>query len=182
MKSLIKLLAIAWLMPGLALAQSASPVVQNGNHVLLTAPDATPSSVKVIVPNAAGAFEVWAGGSLRQKIDGAGKSIVGITTVTPAATPVEGTNDCKVRVCIVPTAAASAAIGLPSSPTAGEVHTIINTGPNAVRVKAYGTPGINGAAAGTYIPLATFQQADCVASSTTAWQCSLETVPTPAGP
>lgn len=182
MKRILALTAL--LMPLVALADSdTAPVVVNGNHVSVVAPNATPSSLNLMVPNAGGVFTIQTGNTERFRIDGAGKTSGGTPVIiTPAATPVEGTNDIKARVSVFPTAAASTAACLPSVPTVGEIHLVVNKGPNAVRVKACGTPGINGAAAGTYIPLATFQAAECVADTTTSWQCNLKTVPTPAGP
>ena len=106
-----------------------------------------------------------------------------VAVPTMAATPAAGTNDfTRGAVNVVPTAASGAAAGMSGSPTAGDEYIIFNSGPNAIRVKAYGTPGINGAAAGTYIPLATMQYARCIASSATAYICQTGTVPTPAGP
>ncbi len=102
-------------------------------------------------------------------------------TITPAATPAAGTNDIR-PLSVFPTAAAGASAGLPATVVTGQVYTVCNGGPNAVRVKAYGTPGINGGAAGTYIPLAAAQCVDCVGSSSTNYNCSLGVVPTPAGP
>lgn len=101
---------------------------------------------------------------------------------TMAATPAAGTNDFKPGLNVVPTAAANTAACLAAVPSPGDSYEIFNNGPNAIRVKACGTPGINGAAAGSYIPLATFQKASCHANSATAYLCDVKTVPTPAGP
>lgn len=101
---------------------------------------------------------------------------------TLAATPVAATNDFKLGLNVIPTAAANAAAILPTPVSAGVTSTLINTGPNAVRVKAGGTNTINGSAAGAYIPLAIAAQADCIAESATNWRCSTSVVPTPAGP
>lgn len=101
---------------------------------------------------------------------------------TFAATPAAGTNDIKKGFNAIPTAAANTAGCLPAVPVVGDTFEGFNTGPNAVRVKACGTPGINGAAAGTYIPVAAATYFRCVANTATAYQCGTLAVPTPAGP
>jgi hypothetical protein len=101
---------------------------------------------------------------------------------TMAATPVAGVNVFSPGVNVVPTAAANTAALLPATPVPGQVFTIINNGPNAVRVKAGGAAAINGGAAGNYISVATLQQAECVTIGAAAHNCALKTVPTPAGP
>jgi hypothetical protein len=101
---------------------------------------------------------------------------------TFAATPAAGTNDIKKGFNAIPTAAANTAACLPAVPVAGDVFEGMNTMANSVRVKACGTPGINGAAAGTYFPVAAATYFRCVASSATAYQCGTLAVPTPAGP
>lgn len=103
-------------------------------------------------------------------------------TVTMAATPVAGTNDFKIGVNVVPTAAANTAALMPTPAAAGQSLVAINTMANAVRIKPGGTNTINGGSAGAYIPLAAQTMAECVSLSTTAWQCSTKVVPTPAGP
>lgn len=101
---------------------------------------------------------------------------------TFAATPAAGTNDIKKGFNAIPTAAANTAACLPAVPVAGDVFEGMNTMANAVRVKACGTPGINGAAAGTYLTVAAATYFRCTASSATAYQCGTLAVPTPAGP
>lgn len=101
---------------------------------------------------------------------------------TFAATPAAGTNDLKVGFNAVPTAAANTAACLPAVPDVGDTVEGFNSMANTVRVKACGTPGINGAAAGTYIPLATMNYFRCTAETATAWRCGTLAVPTPAGP
>ncbi len=102
---------------------------------------------------------------------------------TFAATPAAGTNDLKPgKFNAVPTAAANAAACLPSVPVAGQVVEGFNTMANAVRVKACGTPGINGGASGTYFPVAAATYFKCVADTATNWNCGSLAVPTPAGP
>lgn len=101
---------------------------------------------------------------------------------TMAATPVAGTNKFQEGVNVVPTAAANTAALLPATPVPGQIFTIINSGPNAIRVKAGGAAAINGGSTGNYISVATLQQADCVTIGAAAHNCSIKTVPTPAGP
>jgi hypothetical protein len=102
---------------------------------------------------------------------------------TAAATPVAATNKVVAgSFNAIPTAAANTAVCLPAVPEVGDSFEGINAGPNTVRLKACGTPGINGAAAGTYIPLATMTYFTCFANSATAYQCGTLAVPTPAGP
>lgn len=101
---------------------------------------------------------------------------------TMAATPVAATNDFKLGLNVVPTAAANTAALMPTPVTAGQRLTIVNNSGAAVRIKAGGTNTINGSAGGAYIPLAVAAIADCTASTTTNWYCSTGAVPTPAGP
>lgn len=102
---------------------------------------------------------------------------------TMAATPAAGTNDIKAGYFnAIPTAAANTAACLPAVPTPGSSYQGCNEGPNAVRVKACGTPGINGAAAGTYLSVATKACFTCDAPTSAAYDCQTGTVPTPAGP
>lgn len=162
----------------------------NGNLNLSAGSDAN-AVLNLIAPGAGiSAINLGVGGTQQANFNTTGLTFdaasVGVNLApyvpTLAATPVAGTNDLQ-RLSIVPTAAANAAAGLPAVPVAGSCYKIVNTGPNSIRVKAYGTPGINGAAAGTYIPLATMVTADCCASSATAWYCGTSAgVPTPAGP
>lgn len=101
---------------------------------------------------------------------------------TFAATPAAGTNDIKKGYNAIPTAAANTAACLPAVPVAGDTFEGFNSMANTVRIKACGTPGINGAAAGTYFPVATMNYFRCVAKSATAYECGTLVVPTPAGP
>ena len=102
---------------------------------------------------------------------------------TMAATPVIGTNNILQGMNVIPTAAANAAaiIGA-STPVPGQQFTIVNTGPNSVRLKSGGGATMNGATAGGYVVLATLQTAECIASSATNYNCHLAVNPTPAGP
>lgn len=112
-----------------------------------------------------------------------GAGVVSVPYVpTFAATPVAGTNIVQSGLNIFPTAAANTAVLLPLVPTLGASYRFFNNGPNTVRVKAQGTPGVNGAAAGTYVPVLTFQAGECIGQSATNYACQLYTVPTPAGP
>lgn len=99
---------------------------------------------------------------------------------TMSANPTPGVNDLKRGFNAIPTAASSTKACLAPVPVAGDVFEGINTGPNAVSIVTCGTPGINGAAAGTGIPLATKTYFRCVANSSTAYQCGTLAVPTPA--
>jgi hypothetical protein len=188
MKATISLLFIL-LVPAFASAQ----VVVNGNHVQLTAPDATPASVKLVSPNAGGTVEIWSGGSKRESWSGAGVKTVENSAVvamapyvpTPVATPVAATNQGLWTVNAIPTAAANTAFIIATPAAAGQKATFINTGPNAVRAKAGGSNTINGSAAGAYIPLAALSITDCESTSagtSAAIFCGTRGVPTPAGP
>lgn len=117
-------------------------------------------------------------------LDGAGiyQPVAPRAVPTMAATPVAGVNMIVPGVNVVPTAAANTAALLPATPVPGQLFTIINNGPNAIRVKAGGAAAINGGSAGNYISVATLQQADCVTVGAAAHNCALKTVPTPAGP
>lgn len=114
--------------------------------------------------------------------DGIYQPIAPSAVPTMAATPVAGVNRFVPGVNVVPTAAANTAALLPATPVPGQIFTIINSGPNAVRIKAGGTAAINGGTAGNYVTLATQQQAECVTVGAAAHNCALGTVPTPAGP
>lgn len=103
-------------------------------------------------------------------------------TATLAATPAAGTNDFKIGINIVPTAAANTAALLPTPLATGQRVTIVNTMANAVRIKAGGTNTINGSAAGAYVPLAAAAVIDCETTTATNWFCGYRAVPTPAGP
>lgn len=111
----------------------------------------------------------------------AGKGINQAVNVAVLATVgVVGTNDIKKGFNVLPTYAANFSACLPAVPVAGDTFEGFNEGANTVRVKACGTPGINGAAAGTYFPVATQTYFRCVARSATAYQCGTLAVPTPA--
>lgn len=101
---------------------------------------------------------------------------------TMAATPAAGTNNIKKGFNAIPTAAASTAACLPAVPVAGDVFEGTNNSGAAVRIKACGTPGINGAAAGTYFPVAIAAYFKCVATTATRYDCGTLAIPTPAGP
>lgn len=190
MKKFISILPLLFI-PFLAVAQSGlNPISVNGNNVNLNAPDATPSSVNIVVPNSGGSYNIYTGGTKRKTISGSGTETfqtganlaMAPYTVTMAATPVATTNAFAGIVNVVPTAAANTAALLPTTPDAGTIRVIMNTGPNAVRVKPGGTDTIQGGSAGAYIPLAALSNAICVASSTSNWTCHTGVVPTPAGP
>lgn len=101
---------------------------------------------------------------------------------TMVATPAAPTNVVR-ALSAIPTAAANTAALLQSAETVGSCLKGFNTGPNTVRIKAEGTPGINGGAAGTYIPLATQVGYECCRVASASWYCTTTAgVPTPAGP
>ncbi len=191
MKKIVASTILAFLLPVLASAQvPGGAIVTNGKNVSLTAPDDAQGNLRLVVPNATPNFEVWTGGSRRLLVNGSGDTTFASTSdvayapyvPTMAATPVAGTNDFAGLVNAVPTAAANTAALLPAGPTAGTLKYIINTGPNAIRVKMGSTNTVNGGTAGGYISVASLQQARCIADSATNWNCQLSTVPTPAGP
>lgn len=189
MRLIRKLIALALLAlaPAVAVAQIGNNQISvNGNHVGLNGIDAAGATVNVMAPNATGEVSLGQGGTKKLLVGTGGVGIaVGIDeyavpyTITAAATPTAA-NVILGKIAVFPTAAANTAALLPS-PTAGTIKRIINSGPNAVRVKAAGTDTMNGTAGG-YVALATLQQAVCVAQSATAWNCDIGTVPTPAGP
>lgn len=102
-------------------------------------------------------------------------------TITPAATPVAGTNDIR-QFSIYPTAANGAAALLPTPAAVGLRYIMYNSGPNTVRIKPGGTNTLNGGAAGAYLALATLNTAECVTTSATSWNCDIKAIPTPQGP
>lgn len=102
---------------------------------------------------------------------------------TMAATPVVGTNQLLPGLNIIPTAAANtAAILGASTPVPGEQFRIVNSGPNAVFIKAGGGATMNGAQAGGKIALATLASINCVTTSATNYNCEQPVVPTPQAP
>lgn len=134
---------------------------------------------------------------LKLRVNGVEVATVGTTGIVPAvgygvplpvyvptfaATPAAGTNDIKKGFNAIPTAAANTAACLPAVPVAGDLFEGFNSMANTVRVKACGTPGINGAAAGTYLAVPTMTYFKCVAQTATAYSCGTLAVPTPAGP
>jgi hypothetical protein len=101
---------------------------------------------------------------------------------TMAATPAAGTNDLKVGLNVVPTAAADTAALLKATPVVGDEYHIYNSGPNTVRVKAGGAATINGATAGGYVALPTLRSLACKTTAAANHVCILDVNPTPAGP
>lgn len=108
----------------------------------------------------------------------------GVFVPTLAATPVEGTNSLrKGMVNVIPTNAANNVGLLAPVPVAGDRYEIVNNSGASQRIKAAGTPGVNGAAAGTYAISTTGSRLLCVATSATNYQCDMVAqVLTPAGP
>lgn len=133
-----------------------------------------------------GALRINANRSLEMQSAGAA-FIQAPFTGTPVATPVAGTNYCN-GACVIPTAAANAAvfIGAGTTPTPGVQHLITNSNTaNTVRAKAVGASTINGSVAGGYIGLAPNTSMRCWQASATNLICdsySGGAVPTPAGP
>lgn len=116
-----------------------------------------------------------------------GSSGMGLTfpsyVPTMAATPAAGTNDLKIGLNVVPTAAANTSACLPASPSDGDTVVVVNANANAVRPKSCSTPGVNGGAAGTYLSLAAWSRAVLqYNAAATTWLAGTEVVPTPAGP
>lgn len=168
-------------MPGLLSIEIAQDTTGNGvmpNAQWLYWQNAAGTPTPVVKLNASDAIEFAGSVSFSA---GAGPRLP-VYVPTLVSTPVAGTNDIKIGFNAIPTVAANAAACLPQVPTAGDVAEGRNIGANTVRVKACGTPGINGAASGTYIPVATQAYFKCAAESATAWACGTFVVPTPAGP
>lgn len=91
---------------------------------------------------------------------------------TMASTPVQGTNDFKIGVNVVPTAAALTGAFLPFSPTNGDIVEIINSNSaNEVQIFPGSSDTINGAAGNTVIGLGAGLKATCYANSASAWFC-----------
>lgn len=113
-----------------------------------------------------------------------GGSASNIYVPTPVATPVAGTNIVNYGLNIIPTAAANTAVFLPLVVTPGAAVRVFNSNAaNAVRVKAQGTPGINGSAAGLYVSIPALGYVEFIGQSATNWAEYVSAVaPTPAGP
>lgn len=113
-------------------------------------------------------------------------SVLAPFTATPVATPVQASNYCPYGICVVPTAAANAAVflGVDATPVPGKVFKIFNSnGTNSIRVKAAGAAKINGAgSAGNYFTLAAQTAADCYYADNVTAGCAPVAAVTPAGP
>jgi hypothetical protein len=157
-----------------------------------------PDNLQLVSGSASGAGEIAfrTGGNGAAKFDNSGNFLLsraGATVVqapftgTPVATPVAGTNYCN-GPCIVPTAAANAAvfIGAGTTPTPGAQTLIVNSNAvNLVRAKAVGASTINGVVAGGWIGLAANTAIRCWQATATNLICDSYTggaIPTPAGP
>lgn len=94
-------------------------------------------------------------------------------TTGGVATPAAGTNDFKIGMNAVPTAAAAAAALLPASPSQGDIIEVLNTGPNEVNVcpgsgDTIASAGTTGSA-NICVGVQTGTKATFVANSTSAW-------------
>ncbi len=133
-----------------------------------------------------GRFTYDALGNVIQQTAG-GTHVMAPLTATAAATPAAATNFCNGN-CVVPTAAANAAvfIGAGTTPTPGAQIQIYNSnGTNLIRAKAVGASTINGVTAGGWIGLAANTSMRCTQISATDLVCngySGGAMPTPAGP
>lgn len=90
---------------------------------------------------------------------------------TMAATPAAGTNDFKIGMNAVPTAAAATGALLPASPTQGDIVEIMNTMGNEIQIFPGSGDTINNASANTVVGLGAYMRATCVANSASAWIC-----------
>lgn len=163
-----------------------------------TTPNYTLDNAKLLMPNTgvlaaptAIALAVGAASTPNITFNNAGVSFstagmgVRLVTYVPtmAATPAAGTNVFQPNsLNVVPTAAANTAALLPATPIPGDTFEIVNSGPNAVRIKAGGAATMNGATAGGYVVLATLAKAYCSATAAANYNCELPAAPTPAGP
>lgn len=102
---------------------------------------------------------------------------------TAVATPVINTNLIRPGLNIVPTVAANAAmfIGV-ATPVVGQQFVVVNSGPNAVRLKAAGGATLNGAQAGGFISVASLATVNCYTASATNQVCTQPVIPTPSAP
>jgi hypothetical protein len=136
--------------------------------------------------NGSGRFTYDVAGNVIQQTAG-GTYVQAPYTATAAATPAASTNFCNGN-CVVPTAAANAAvfIGAGTTPTPGAQISIYNSnGTNLIRAKAVGASTINGSVAGGYIGLSANTSMSCIQASATDLVCngySGGAMPTPAGP
>lgn len=187
MRKLVLLLGL--FLPGLALAQSGTnPVVVNGNHVSLAAPNATPSSLNLQVPNAGGTFNIYTGGSKRMAIDGSGNLSFPTTTtniafpaaavVTPATsfpTP-GGAGGITYRNSIVAAGAPTATfVQLPlATISVGKTFSVFNqsSNPAAIVPISGDTQGVSAAA--TPFACTTLKTCDCTALTSANWMCGVK--------
>lgn len=159
------------------------------NNVALKFANATPAATALSVLRLDTSNNVHvqgiSGKGISLDIAGTPVASAGIAPYVPtmAATPVAGTNDLHYGDNAVPTAAANTAACLPNSPFDGATVNVDNAMANAVRAKPCGTPGVNGAAAGTYLSVAAWTRATLKYNAgLTTWVGATQVVPTPAGP
>lgn len=102
---------------------------------------------------------------------------------TAAATPVTNVNFIKPGLNIVPTAAVGAGmfIGV-ATPVVGQQFVVVNSGPNAVRLKAAGGATLNGAQAGGFIVVQSLATVNCYTASAGNQVCTQPVIPTPQAP
>lgn len=143
-----------------------------------------PSQATSIIPQAGATIFIGSVGSPVAGIYSKGVLNAGVFVPTLAATPVEGTNSlAKGQFNAIPTNAANNVGLLAPVPAVGDRYFGLNNSGASQRIKAAGTPGINGAAAGTYAIITTGSYFDCTATSATNYSCSMASqVLTPAGP
>lgn len=91
-----------------------------------------------------------------------------VGTVSAAATPA---NTAPV-LAEVPTVAANAGVYLISTPVAGTLQIVRNSGGNTIKVYPDAAASINGGTAGASVDLATVKTLICFAKATTAWLCT----------
>lgn len=136
-----------------------------------------------------GGLTLTAGNITQSAAGGYIKQTVYVPTV--AATPVAATNYCPGGLCVVPTAAANAAILIgDATPVVGIPYFIKNSNAtNLIRAKASGGATINRAVAGGYIGLAAGASMRCIYLTAADLTCdtyaadgTTAALPTPAGP
>lgn len=98
----------------------------------------------------------------------AGLIALPIGTVVAAATPA----NIAPIIGIVPTFAANGGVFLKTTPAAGTIQIIRNSGANTIKVYPDAAAAINGGSTGASVDLATLKSLICFAESTTAWSCT----------
>ncbi len=102
---------------------------------------------------------------------------------TAVSTPVINVNLIKPGLNIVPTVAANAAMFIgAATPVVGQQFVVVNSGPNAVRLKAAGGATLNGAQAGGVLSIAANATVQCYTASASNQVCTQPVIPTPIAP